>query len=98
MVDLFGLFLSCFVLVWLGLICFGLVWFVEFVLLVGWMVGCWVVLFCFLAGDLLIVWLFDCLVVCLVGWLVGLLCFVLFCLVLFVASLQLDRWPGEKHV
>ena len=34
-VDLFGLFLSCFVYVWLGLICFGLVWFVEFVLLVG---------------------------------------------------------------
>ena len=40
-------------------------------------------------GDLLIVWLFDCLV--------GLLCFVLFCLVLFVSSLQLDRRPGEKH-
>ena len=39
-VDLFGLFLSCFVLVWLGLICFGFAWFVEFVLLVGWMVGC----------------------------------------------------------
>ena len=37
MVDLFGLFLSCFVSVWLGLICFGLVWFVEFVLLVGWL-------------------------------------------------------------
>ena len=54
-------------------------------------------------GDLFIVW-FDCLVVCLAGslvvWLVGwLVC--LFCrfrLVLFVAALQLDRWPGEKHV
>ena len=46
-VDLFGLFFSCFVLVWHGLICFGLVWFVEFVLLVGWMVD--VGLFCFLA-------------------------------------------------
>ena len=66
-VDLFGLFLSCFVSVWLGLICFGLVWFVEFVLLVGWMVGCWVVWF---SGGLvicssfgLIVWLFVWLVV-----------------------------------
>ena len=51
------------------------------------MLGCFVF---WRFGDLLIVWLF--------GWLVGLLCFVLFCLVLFVASLQLDRWPGEKHV
>ena len=51
MVDLFGLFLSCFVLVWLGLICFGLVWFVHFVFLVGWMVGCWVVWF---SGGLVI--------------------------------------------
>ena len=34
-------------------------------------------------GDLLIIWLFDIFV--------DLLCFVLFCLVLFVASLQLDR-------
>ena len=31
--------LVCYVLISLGLICFGLVWFVEFVLLVGWMVG-----------------------------------------------------------
>ena len=79
--------------------CFGLVWFVEFVLLVGWVLGCLVF---WRFGDLLIVWLFDCLVVCLVvwfvGWLVGLLYFVLFCLVLFVAFLQLDRRPGEKHV
>ena len=37
--------LVCFflVLIWLGLIRLDLVWFVEFVLLVGWMVGCWVV-------------------------------------------------------
>ena len=63
------------------------------------MLGCFVF---WRFGDLLIVWLFDCLVGSLVGWLVGwlvgLLCFALFCLVLFVASLQLDRWPGEKHV
>ena len=60
-VDLFGLFLSCFVSVWLGLICFGLAWFVEFVLLVGWMVGCWVVWF---SGGLVICSSFG----CLFGW------------------------------
>ena len=57
---------------------------------------CWFVVVFWRFGDLLIVWLFDCFVVCLVGSLVGWFFFVLFCLVLFVASLQLDRWPGEK--
>ena len=51
MVDLFGFvsFLFCFGLAWFDL--FGWVWFVEFVLLVGWMFGCWVVLF---SGGLVI--------------------------------------------
>ena len=85
-VDLFGLFLSCFVLVWLGLICFGFVWFVEFVLLLAgffffvrlfvWLgglvglLGGWWLVVWFSDG-LVICWSFDRLVVCLVGWLVG---------------------------
>ena len=80
------------------MLCFGLVWFVEFVFvgwLDGWMVGC----FDFWRfGDLLIVWLFDCLVVCLVGSLVGwLVCFVLSCFVWFYSLLLYGSIGGLEN-